>query len=86
MTARARPTSWRTAPRRWRRRTKRSIFLDFPISKLPAPEKEGLSKGILDGIDMDSYRVEKRAVQQTMLSAEDRYYCRSSAVRNATGP
>ena len=43
---------------------KRSIFLNFLISKLPAPEEEDLSKGILDAIDMDSYRVEKRAVQQ----------------------
>ena len=41
---------------------KRSIFLNFLISKLPAPEEKDLSKGILDAIDMDSYRVEKRAV------------------------
>ena len=47
---------------------KRSIFL---ISKLPAPEEEDLSKGILDAIDMDSYRVEKRAVQQILLPDED---------------
>ena len=50
---------------------KRSIFLNFLISKLPAPEEEDLSKGILDAIDMDSYRVEKRAVQQIMLPDED---------------
>ena len=50
---------------------KRSIFLNFLISKLPAPEEEDLSKGILDTIDMDSYRVEKRAVQQIMLPDED---------------
>ena len=50
---------------------KRSIFLNFLISKLPAPEEEDLSKGILDAIDMDSYRVEKRAVQQILLSDED---------------
>ena len=46
---------------------KRSIFLNFLISKLPAPEEEDLSKGILDAIDMDSYRVEKRAVQKILL-------------------
>ena len=40
---------------------KRSIFLNFLISKLPAPEEENLSKGILDAIDLDSYRVEKQA-------------------------
>ena len=50
---------------------KRSIFLNFLISKLPAPEEEDLSKGILDAIDMDSYRVEKRAVQQIMLPDAD---------------
>ena len=50
---------------------KRSIFLNFLISKLPAPEEEDLSKGILDAIDMDSYRVEKRAMQQIMLHDEN---------------
>ena len=49
---------------------KRSIFLNFLISKLPSPE-EDLSTGILDAIDMDSYRVEKRAVQQIILPDED---------------
>ena len=50
---------------------KRSIFLNFLISKLPAPAEEDLSKGILDAIDMDSYRVEKRAVQQIVLADEN---------------
>ena len=50
---------------------KRSIFLNFLISKLPAPREEDLSKGILDAIDMDSYRVEKRAVQKILLPDED---------------
>ena len=50
---------------------KRSIFLNFLISKLPAPAEEDLSKGILDAIDMDSYRVEKRAVQQILLADEN---------------
>ena len=50
---------------------KRSIFLNFLIPKLPAPDDEDLSKGILDAIDMDSYRVEKRAVQQIMLPDAD---------------
>ena len=50
---------------------KRSIFLNFLIAKLPAPREEDLSKGILDAIDMDSYRVEKRAVQRIMLPDED---------------
>ena len=50
---------------------KRSIFLNFLISKLPAPAEEDLSKGILDAIDMDSYRVEKRAVQKILLPDDD---------------
>ncbi len=50
---------------------KRSIFLTFLIPKLPAPKEEDLSKGILDAIDMDSYRVEKRAVQKILLPDED---------------
>ena len=50
---------------------KRSILLNFLIAKLPAPREEDLSKGILDAIDMDSYRVEKRAMQRIMLPDED---------------
>ncbi|MEA3366473.1 MAG: type I restriction endonuclease subunit R [Candidatus Hydrogenedentes bacterium] len=42
---------------------KLSIFLNFLIPKLPAPVEQDLSKGILEAIDMDSYRAE---VQQTM--------------------
>ena len=33
---------------------KRSIFLNFLIAKLPAPQEEDFSRGILDAIDMDS--------------------------------
>jgi type I restriction enzyme R subunit len=50
---------------------KRSIFLNFLVSKLPAPQEEDLSKGILDAIDMDSYRVEKLAMQKIILPDED---------------
>ena len=50
---------------------KRSIFLNFLISKLPAPQEEDLTKGILDAIDMDSYRVEKQAMQKIMPPDED---------------
>ena len=49
----------------------RSIFLNFLISKLPSPQEKDLSKGILDAIDMDSYRVEKRAMQQIALPDAD---------------
>ena len=50
---------------------KRSIFLNFLIPKLPAPEEEDLSKGILDAIDIDSYRVEKQAMQEIALADAD---------------
>ncbi len=50
---------------------KRSIFLNFLISKLPAPQEDDLSRGILDAIDMDSYRVEKQAMQEILLADED---------------
>jgi type I site-specific restriction-modification system R (restriction) subunit len=50
---------------------KLSIFLNLLIPKLPAPKEEDLSKGILEAIDMDSYRVEKKAVQQIALEDAD---------------
>ena len=50
---------------------KRSIFLNFLIPKLPFPQEEDLSKGILDAIDMDSYRVEKRKMQKILLPDEN---------------
>ncbi|MDX8411023.1 MAG: type I restriction endonuclease subunit R [Mariprofundaceae bacterium] len=50
---------------------RRSIFLNFLVSKLPAPKEEDLSRGILDAIDMDSYRMEKRSVMKIELPDED---------------
>ena len=50
---------------------KLSILLNFLISKLPAPVEEDLSTGILESIDMDSYRVEKQAVVRIQLPDED---------------
>jgi type I restriction enzyme R subunit len=50
---------------------KLSIFLNFLIPKLPAPEEQDLSKGILQAIDMDSYRVEKQAAIQIQLPDAD---------------
>lgn len=40
---------------------KLSILLNCLIPKLPAPKEEDLSKGLIETIDMDSYRVEKQA-------------------------
>lgn len=47
---------------------KRSIFLNFLVPKLPAPQEEDLSRGILEVIDMDSYRLEKQSVRRIMLA------------------
>ena len=41
------------------------------MPKLPAPEDPDLSKGILDAIDLDSYRVEKQAMQKILLPDEE---------------
>ena len=45
--------------------------MNFLVPKLPAPVEDDLSKGILEAIDMDSYRVEKQAVQAIQLADED---------------
>ena len=50
---------------------KLSIFLNFLVPKLPAPKEEDLSKGILEAIDMDSYRVEKKAAVKIQLPDQD---------------
>jgi type I restriction enzyme R subunit len=50
---------------------KLSIFLNFLVPKLPAPIDEDLSKGILEAIDMDSYRVEKQAAMKIQLPDAD---------------
>jgi type I restriction enzyme R subunit len=48
-----------------------AIFLDLLTPKLPAPKDEDLAKGILESIDMDSYRVEKRALASLMLADQE---------------
>jgi len=50
---------------------KLSIFLSLLVPKLPAPKEEDLSRGILEAIDMDSYRVEKRAAMRIQLPDAD---------------
>lgn len=54
---------------------KLSIFLNFLIPKLPAPREDDLSKGILESIDMDSYRVEARSsIKITLADADAEIY------------
>lgn len=48
-----------------------ATFLNFLVPKLPAPKEEDLSKGILETIDMDSYRSEVRSTMTISLADED---------------
>lgn len=50
---------------------KLSIFLDLLTPKLPAPKEEDLARGILEAIDMDSYRVEKKSAMKIALADDD---------------
>ena len=50
---------------------KLSIMLNLLIPKLPAPTEPDLAKGILEAIDMDSYRIEKKAVMKIVLADKD---------------
>ena len=48
-----------------------SILLNLLTPKLPAPKEDDLARGILEAIDMDSYRVEKKAVMKIALADAD---------------
>lgn len=50
---------------------KLSIFLNLLIPKLPSPKEDDLSQGILDSIDLDSYRVEARDSMSLVLEDID---------------
>ena len=50
---------------------KLSIFLNLLIPKLPSPQEEDFSQGILDAIDLDSYRNETRDSLSIKLDDED---------------
>ncbi|MEQ4519291.1 DEAD/DEAH box helicase family protein [Pseudarthrobacter sp. B907] len=50
---------------------KRSIFLDHLVPKLPAPKEEDLASGILENIDLESYRAEKLNAMKIVLDDED---------------
>lgn len=51
---------------------KLSVFLNFLVPKLPAPKEPDLAKGILESLDMDSYRVEARSTIAIALADEDK--------------
>lgn len=50
---------------------KLSIFLNFLIPKLSSPKEEDLSKGILETIDLESYRASVKATMSIALPDED---------------
>lgn len=50
---------------------KLSIFLNFLIPKLPSPKEEDLSKGILETIDLESYRASVKATMSIALPDAD---------------
>ncbi|MBS0446730.1 MAG: type I restriction endonuclease subunit R [Proteobacteria bacterium] len=50
---------------------KLSILLDLLVPKLPAPKEEDLAQGILEAIDMDSYRVERKAMMKIALADQE---------------
>jgi len=50
---------------------KLAIFLSFLTPKLPAPQETDLAKGILETIDMESYRVEVQATRAIALADAD---------------
>jgi len=48
-----------------------SIFLTFLVPKLPAPAEPDLTRGILEAIDMDSYRAELQTARAIALPDEN---------------
>lgn len=52
---------------------KLSIFLNLLIPKLPSPTPDDLSKGILETVDLDSYRAEVRQTMSIILNNESEY-------------
>lgn len=52
---------------------KLSIFLNLLIPKLPSPTPDDLSKGILDAIDLDSYRAEVKQTMSIVLEEAGEY-------------
>ena len=50
---------------------KLSTFLNFLVPKLPAPREDDLSAGILESVDLDSYRTERQVAQRILLPDDD---------------
>lgn len=52
---------------------KLALFLNLLIPKLPSPKEEDLSKGILEAIDLDSYRAEIKQTMSIILEEQGEY-------------
>jgi len=50
---------------------KLSIFLNLLLPKLPTPKDEDLAQGIIEAIDLDSYRAEAKAMVSIQLEDEN---------------
>ena len=50
---------------------KRKSFFEQLIHRLPTPKGEDFSQGILDSIDLESYRLEKKKTMAIILEDED---------------
>ena len=50
---------------------KLSIYLGFLVPKLPTPQGEDFAEGVLESIDLDSFRVEKRTAMSIALADND---------------
>jgi type I restriction enzyme R subunit len=50
---------------------KLSIFLTLLVRALPAPEEDDLTKGMLELIDLDSYRIDRKPQQSIPLPDDD---------------
>jgi type I restriction enzyme R subunit len=50
---------------------KLSIFLTLLVRALPAPEEDDLTKGMLELIDLDSYRIDRKPLRSIPLPDDD---------------
>ena len=50
---------------------KLSIFLTLLVRALPAPEEDDLTKGLLELVDLDSYRIDKQNQRRLRLPDDD---------------
>ena len=52
-------------------RAQKAIFFEIIVHRLPIPKEEALSLRIVDNIDLDSYRLEKKRDMSIVLANQD---------------